>query len=119
MLQSDFECKYTQIYEFVKSKLQSAPACHDFDHTLRVLRNAEKIAAELPKAEHVGFVFPVYAMGPPRLVSRFLEQVSLDTSSYVFIVMTYAGKSGATGKISSSGHPGATCSLFYAPRHRS
>jgi len=51
MLQSDFECKYTQIYEFVKSKLQSAPACHDFDHTLRVLRNAEKIAAELPEAD--------------------------------------------------------------------
>jgi len=51
MLQSDFESKYTQIYEFVKSKLQSAPACHDFDHTLRVLRNAEKIAVELPEAD--------------------------------------------------------------------
>lgn len=50
MFQSDFESKYTHIYEFVKSKLQSAPGCHDFDHTLRVLRNAEKLAMELPAA---------------------------------------------------------------------
>ena len=51
MLQADFESKYTRIYEFVKSKLQSAPGCHDFDHTLRVLRNAEKLAAEIPEAD--------------------------------------------------------------------
>jgi uncharacterized protein len=51
MIQPDFESKYTHIYEFVKSKLQSAPGCHDFDHTLRVLRNAEILAAELPAAD--------------------------------------------------------------------
>ena len=51
MIQSDFESKYTHIYEFVKSKLQSAPGCHDFDHTLRVLRNAEKLASETPEAD--------------------------------------------------------------------
>ena len=51
MIQSDFESKYACIYEFVKSKLQSAPGCHDFDHTLRVLRNAEKLAVEIPDAD--------------------------------------------------------------------
>jgi len=51
MIQFDFESKYTNIYEFVKSKLLSAPACHDLDHTLRVLRNAEQLAAELPEAD--------------------------------------------------------------------
>ncbi len=51
MLQADFESKYKHIYEFVKSTLQSAPGCHDFDHTLRVLRNAEKLAAEMPEAD--------------------------------------------------------------------
>ena len=51
MLQADFESKYEHIYEFVKSALQSAPGCHDFDHTLRVLRNAEKLAAETPEAD--------------------------------------------------------------------
>ena len=51
MLQADFESKYEHIYEFVKSALQSAPGCHDFDHTLRVLRNAKKLAAETPEAD--------------------------------------------------------------------
>lgn len=51
MLQPDFESKYKQIYEFVKFTLESAPGCHDFDHTLRVLRNAEKLAAEMPEAD--------------------------------------------------------------------
>ncbi len=51
MTDSDFKSKYARIYEFVKAKLQSAPGCHDFDHTRRVLHNAEKLAADLPEAE--------------------------------------------------------------------
>ncbi len=51
MLQSDFESKYKHIYKFVESTLQAAPGCHDFDHTLRVLRNAEMLAAEIPEAD--------------------------------------------------------------------
>jgi uncharacterized protein len=51
MTDRDFESKYADIYDFVKSRLQSAPGCHDFDHTLRVLHNAEKLAAELPEAD--------------------------------------------------------------------
>lgn len=51
MADPDFESKYAAVYGFVKAKLQSAPGCHDFDHTLRVLHNAEKLAAELPEAD--------------------------------------------------------------------
>ena len=51
MLQADFESRYKRIYEFAESTLQSAPGCHDFDHTLRVLRNAERLAAEMPEAD--------------------------------------------------------------------
>jgi uncharacterized protein len=51
MTDSEFEAKYRDIYNFVRSKLESAPGCHDFDHTLRVLNNAEKLALELPKAD--------------------------------------------------------------------
>ena len=32
----------------VRAKLDDASGCHDFDHTLRVLHNAELLAAELP-----------------------------------------------------------------------
>ena len=35
----------------VKAHLESAPKCHDFDHTLRVLNNARKLASELPECE--------------------------------------------------------------------
>ncbi len=38
------------IAALVKAELETAPGCHDVDHTLRVLRNAEKIADELPEA---------------------------------------------------------------------
>ena len=32
-------------------KLADAPGCHDYDHTLRVLRNAELLCSELPQAD--------------------------------------------------------------------
>lgn len=55
--------------------------------------------AELPQAERVGFVFPVYGFGPPRLVTRFLQQARLQEPRYVFAVMTYAGNPGSTGRM--------------------
>ena len=42
-----FEC----VYHKVKDHLESAPKCHDFDHTLRVLHNARKLAEELPECD--------------------------------------------------------------------
>ena len=42
---------YNCVYEKVKAHLESAPKCHDFDHTLRVLNNARKLAAELPECD--------------------------------------------------------------------
>ena len=51
MTDTDFDSKYTLIYEAVKKELESAPGCHDFDHTLRVLHNAERLAEEIPEAD--------------------------------------------------------------------
>ena len=36
---------WDRVYERVKTELGSAPGCHDFAHTLRVLKNAERIAS--------------------------------------------------------------------------
>jgi len=36
------------VFERVRRELGDAPGCHDFAHTLRVLKNAERIAAEEP-----------------------------------------------------------------------
>lgn len=51
MTEADFDSKYTLVYEVVKKELESAPGCHDFDHTLRVLHNAEKLVREIPEAD--------------------------------------------------------------------
>ena len=44
-----------QVFECVKNKvkahLESAPKCHDFEHTMRVLHNARKLAAKLPECD--------------------------------------------------------------------
>lgn len=43
---------FNEVYEKVRSILENAPGCHDFDHTLRVLRNARMIAEkELPEQD--------------------------------------------------------------------
>ncbi len=45
-----FHDKFAALAERVRLHFKNAPDCHDFDHTLRVLRNAEMLAAELPEA---------------------------------------------------------------------
>ena len=37
---------WDRVYDRVRRELGGAPGCHDFAHTLRVLKNAERIAAE-------------------------------------------------------------------------
>ena len=37
-----------RVFERVRRELGDAPGCHDFAHTLRVLKNAERIASEEP-----------------------------------------------------------------------
>lgn len=40
-----------QLYRQVEEKFARANGCHDFDHTLRVVRNAMKLCDELPEAD--------------------------------------------------------------------
>jgi uncharacterized protein len=46
-----FEEHYATLQAVVQEKLFNASGCHDYDHTLRVCRNAELLAAELPAAD--------------------------------------------------------------------
>lgn len=48
MIPEEFERKFTVIAELVRTKLEAASGCHDYDHTLRVLANAEHLAGLLP-----------------------------------------------------------------------
>ncbi|OQA87877.1 MAG: putative hydrolase [Lentisphaerae bacterium ADurb.Bin242] len=47
----DMEQLIAAVRERVRELLDNAPGCHDFDHTLRVLRNAELLLEEEPHTE--------------------------------------------------------------------
>ena len=47
----DFDERFERVRRRVENKLGNAAGCHDFDHTLRVLHNAELLAAKLPEAD--------------------------------------------------------------------
>ena len=47
----DLEKELSAAKQFAAEKLGSSGGCHDFDHTLRVLANAEMLLKELPEAD--------------------------------------------------------------------
>lgn len=51
MTAMEFDEAFRRLAGTVREKLERASGCHDFDHTLRVLRNAERLAKELPAAD--------------------------------------------------------------------
>ena len=51
MTAMEFGEAFRRLAGTVRKKLERASGCHDFDHTLRVLRNAELLAEELPAAD--------------------------------------------------------------------
>jgi ferredoxin len=47
-------------------------------------------------AETVGFVFPVYGWGMPRIVEGFVDRLDLSRVKYIYAVVTCAGTQGGT-----------------------
>ena len=43
---------------------------------------------KLREGEKVGFVFPVYAWGPPEIVLRFIRRLKMTKPEYLFFVCT-------------------------------
>ena len=57
-------------------------------------------ASELVPQGAVGFVFPVYYCGLPRLVQEFISEINLASATYIYIVATYGHAGGNSGCIS-------------------
>ena len=55
----------------------------------------------LKKNEIIGFVFPIYAWGPPKIVLEFIEKLKLNNyqNNYIFSVATCGGSIGNTMKV--------------------
>ena len=53
----------------------------------------------LKDGEKVGFVFPVYAWGPPGIVLRFIRQLKMKNPEYLFFVCTCGDDTGRTAQV--------------------
>lgn len=51
MTAEEFDAGFAAVAALVRAKLDAASGCHDYDHTLRVLANAERLAGMLPEAD--------------------------------------------------------------------
>lgn len=49
--------------------------------------------------ERLGFVFPVYAWGPPKLVQRFVLRLKIDKPSYIYCVCTCGDEAGRAAQL--------------------
>lgn len=71
--------------------------------SIAALMNNEEADFEftLKDDEIVGFVYPIYAWGPPRMVMKFIEKLKLVNynSNYIFTVVTCGGNIGNTIKL--------------------
>lgn len=56
----------------------------------------------LKEGEKVGFVFPVYAWGPPEIVLRFIHQLKMSRPGYLFFVCTCGDDTGRTAQVFSA-----------------
>lgn len=71
----------------------------------------------LREGEAVGFVFPVYAWGPPEIVLRFLRTLQLSAQpDYLYFVCTCGDDTGRTVQVFASavGKRGWTCAAGYS-----
>lgn len=50
----------------------------------------------LPNTKRIGFVFPVYASGVPRIVADFIKKMKFDGSEEIFVISNYAGEEGVS-----------------------
>ena len=88
----------TVIYWFSGSgnSLHVALALQERMEDVELVPVAEAINGNVQLSPKMGLVFPVYAWGPPVIVSRFIEKLPSDKPDYLFAVATYGGAPGST-----------------------
>jgi ferredoxin/flavodoxin len=80
----------------VAQSVQQSIKAFELKNIAKVLLNANDEKIELKKIERLGFVFPVYAWGIPRIVEDFLKKLKSIEAEYIFAIATCGGTPGKT-----------------------
>jgi len=67
-------------------------------NVVSIAKNISKVNTFNPK-DIVGFIFPVFYCGMPKIVKDFMENINLSNTSYVFIIAVYGANLGNAGCI--------------------
>ena len=65
---------------------QSLPECRLFSIPKQNIKNGPTL-----ERQKIGFIFPLYYGGLPKIVFDFVDKLNVSNSSYFFTVITYAG----------------------------
>ena len=63
-----------------------------------IAKNIANVNMLSPK-EIVGFVFPVFYCGMPKIVKEFIQKINLSSTSYIFLIAVYGANLGNAGCI--------------------
>ena len=76
-------------YKVAKNLAEQIPECE----LIRIHKNNMAMVQEAPKGR-IGFVFPVYYYGIPKLMKHFMKELVMKADSYVFAIITCGGSAG-------------------------
>jgi len=96
----------TVIYYFTGTgnSLYTARKISDYIHNSKLEPIAQIFEQKEIKSDtkKVGFVFPLYYWGLPKIVEKFIKKINLDSAGYIFYISTSGGESSndcVSGKI--------------------
>jgi ferredoxin len=85
----------TTIYHFTATgnSLQTAKQLQTQlqNTTLKPITNQPPTQPVGGPTESIGFVFPVYFLGLPRIVKRYIQELTIKPDTYIFAVLTHGG----------------------------
>jgi len=80
------------VAQIVQSKIEA----FELKSIAKVLSSSNKNSIIIKDVERIGFVFPVYAWGMPRIVEDFLKRIESIKADYIFAIVTCGGTPGKT-----------------------
>jgi flavodoxin len=84
---------------YAADKIAEAQGDRTYSIAALMDRQKEAFHYDLRENELLGFVFPVYAWGPPKIVLDFINKLYITGNPYIFSLSTCADEEGDTTKV--------------------